>query len=157
MSRDNACTVCPYVQKIHFSLCQQTPFSFPFSLFAFTLSPLVHTFLSVLSSWRTRLFCWFSEKQFGPSKGQRQVKFCFDDSKWSDYPNERQLSKPHPSLSAFQYLRVFFYSAQCSHSTISGYSSYSLLDSTRTPIFPSLSFLIMFFCIHHLNLWFVCL
>lgn len=86
----------------------------------------------------------FPEQQFGPSEGQRQVKFCFDDSKWRDYPNERQLSKPRPSLYPSVSLGLFFYSTQRSCSTISGHSSYSLLDSTCTHSFLLSSFLIMF-------------
>lgn len=130
----------PHNQYTHFSVsgppCPSPSVALSLSLFAFPLSPLVHTFLSVLPSWSTRFFCWFSEQQFGPSEGQRQVKFCFDDSKWRDYPNERQLSKPHPSLSPSISLCLSF-PIQSSYSTISGYSSYSLFDFTCT-LFSSL-------------------
>lgn len=91
---------------MHESICSVETLSVsrPFSSSPSVLSlPLLSLLLSIPFSLSFLLegqgfFGWFSEKQFGPSKGQRQVKFCFDDSKWSDYPNERQLSKPHPSL-----------------------------------------------------------
>lgn len=73
---------------------------------------LTLSFLSpVLSFWRTggSFCCWFSEKQFSPSEGQRQVKFCLDDSKWSDYPNERQLSELHPFLCPSISLALLFF------------------------------------------------
>lgn len=123
------------------------------SAFVFPLlSPHVHTFLSVLPSWSTRLFCWFSEQQFGPSEGQRQVKFCFDDSKWRDYPNERQLSKPHPSLQPSISLGYFIPpNARASPSQAIHHIHY--LIPPALPFFLLFFFLIMFSSLHHLNLF----
>ena len=73
------------------------------SLSSYPYLPVCPSFLKYKA-----LLLIFPEQQFGPSEGQRQVKFCFDDSKWRDYPNERQLSKPRPSLYPSVSLGLFF-------------------------------------------------
>lgn len=115
----------------------------------------MHTFLSVISSWSTRLFCWFSEQQFSASEGPRQLKICFDDSKWRDYPNERQLSKPHPSLYPLISLWAFFFlfhPVLILHHPLVIHQIHCLIPPVFP--FPPFSTSIMFYSLHHLSFLF---
>lgn len=138
------------LDKNRFSVDPFSPYTF-----IFPASPLVHTFLSVLPSWSTKLFCWYSEEQLGPSKGHRQVKICFDDSKWRDYPNERQLSKLHPSPLPFNISMcpLFFSLSELMLYKLKLFIIFTIqfhLYSLSSPI----SVHLMFFCLHHLDFLF---
>lgn len=91
--------------------------------FHFPLAPLMSVSFSLYIILKVQgPFVDFSEQQFSPSKGQGEVQFCLDDSKWNDYRNERQLFWPHPSITVLS-------STHCLCSSILGYS---LFHSTCT-------------------------